>query len=115
MIEFSKMLRLARENREITQMQVAKDTGINNKTLSGYECGISEPDLRTLVILANYYNVSVDYLLGKKDLKTIQSSIEISGLEGIILENIKYLEEGSKRDLIKYIEFLKTREINRVK
>ncbi len=42
-----------------------KLTNVNHKTLSGYENGVSEPDLETLKILAILYNVSTDYLLGR--------------------------------------------------
>lgn len=60
-------LKNARDNKGVSQTQVYKDTGINNKTLSGYERGISEPDVDTIKILADYYNVSLEYLLGKSD------------------------------------------------
>ena len=48
MEEFGFALRVAREKRGLTQTQVMQLTGINNKTLSGYENGVSEPDLQTL-------------------------------------------------------------------
>jgi transcriptional regulator with XRE-family HTH domain len=56
-------LRVAREKCGLTQMQVMKKTGINNKTLSGYENGLSEPDLTTLATLLQLYHVSADKLL----------------------------------------------------
>ena len=62
-------LKIIRENKGISQMQVYKDIGIHNKTLSGYERGVSEPDLQTLFLLATYYKVSTDYLLGITDVK----------------------------------------------
>lgn len=60
-------LREAREKKNLKQTQVMARTGINNKTLSGYEKGVSEPDLDTLNILAELYEVSVDFLLGRTD------------------------------------------------
>ena len=48
MEELGYALRLARERRGLTQTQVMNLTGINNKTLSGYENNIAEPDLQTL-------------------------------------------------------------------
>ena len=57
-------LRLARERRELTQIQVMALTGINNKTLSGYENGVAEPDLQTLTVLLRLYQTSADRLLG---------------------------------------------------
>ncbi len=63
MTEIGQALRTARERRELTQTQVMALTGINNKTLSGYENGVAEPDLQTLSILLRLYQVSADQLL----------------------------------------------------
>ncbi len=60
-------LRMAREAKHLTQVQVKSLTNINNKTLSGYEKGVSEPDIDTLITLANLYETSIDYLVGKTD------------------------------------------------
>ena len=57
MEELGFALRLARERRGLTQKQVMTMTGINNKTLSGYENGVSEPDLATLGVLLKLYGV----------------------------------------------------------
>lgn len=62
-------LREARERKNLKQTQVMAKTGINNKTLSGYEKGVSEPDLETLRILSELYGVSVDWLSGKDKTK----------------------------------------------
>ena len=56
MEELGYALRLARERRGLTQTQVMNLTGINNKTLSGY-------DLQTLTTLLRLYRVSADRLL----------------------------------------------------
>lgn len=65
MLTVGERLRIARDRKGVKQTKVSKDTGINNKTLSGYERNISEPDLDTIKILADYYNISLDFLLGK--------------------------------------------------
>lgn len=58
-------LKAARASKGLSQIEVRNLTSINNKTLSGYENSVSEPDYATLVSLANLYNVSLDYLLGR--------------------------------------------------
>ncbi len=63
MDELGYRLRLARERQGLTQTRVMELTGINNKTLSGYENGVSEPDLRTLAVLLKLYRLSADQLL----------------------------------------------------
>lgn len=66
-------LRMAREAKHLTQVKVKSLTNIHNKTLSGYEKGVSEPDIDTLITLANLYETSVDYLVGNTDEPTPHS------------------------------------------
>lgn len=61
-----KELRIARG---IQQKDLASTLGIGANTLSQYENGKREPDNNTLVQLADYFNVSVDYLLGRDEIK----------------------------------------------
>lgn len=60
---FSDILRLLIEEKGITQKQLAKDLHIAVSTLGGYVQGTSEPDFDTLRSLAQYFEVSSDYLL----------------------------------------------------
>lgn len=60
---FSDILRLLIEERGLTQKQLAKDLHIAVSTLGGYVQGTSEPDFDTLRRLAEYFEVSADYLL----------------------------------------------------
>jgi DNA-binding XRE family transcriptional regulator len=46
------VLKEARKSKGLSQVEVMRLTNINNKTLSGYENGISEPDLETILILS---------------------------------------------------------------
>lgn len=65
------MLRIKelREARGEMQKVIAKALGIAPSTYSQYETGKREPDYSTLSKIADYFNVSVDYLLGKTDIK----------------------------------------------
>ncbi len=61
---FSDRLRALIEERDITQKYLAGQLGIPVSTLGGYVQGTSEPDFATLKLLAAYFRVSTDYLLG---------------------------------------------------
>lgn len=61
-----KKLAELREKRGLTQRMLAHRTGITRAAISHYEKGRREPDFATLIILADYFNVSVDYLLGRE-------------------------------------------------
>ena len=47
------------------QYEIAKILNVANSTYNGYEKETSEPNIDTLIKLANYYNVSLDYLVGR--------------------------------------------------
>ena len=97
-------LRFARERKELTQVDVSKLTGINNKTISNYENSISYPDPETLKILADLYDVSADYLLGRNEKKNkeVYYSIDVSDLPD---ETIKQVEE--------YVEFMRQKYVSK--
>lgn len=62
-------LKLLRTQKGVTQKEVAETLGINRTTYVKYENGSSEPDNKMLFALSDYYDVSIDYLLGKTDLR----------------------------------------------
>ena len=51
----------------ITQLKLAMDLGMNQNSISRYETGEHEADYRTLIALADYFNVSIDYLLERTE------------------------------------------------
>ncbi len=63
--EFNRIITLLRKERGITQKQAAQDLGISQAQLSHYEKGIRECSLKFVVQIADYYDVSCDYLLGR--------------------------------------------------
>ena len=62
-IIFSEKLKYLRLKENLSQAQLAKKVGITRQALSKYELGISEPNLYTLVKLADYFNCSLDSLV----------------------------------------------------
>lgn len=60
-------LRELRKQRNITQLKLAMDLNMNQNTISRYENGEREAGYRELIKLADYFNVSIDYLLGRSD------------------------------------------------
>lgn len=61
---FSERLKQARKNAGKSQIEVEIETGINRASLSRYETGEREPNLENIGKLAEYYNVSIDWLFG---------------------------------------------------
>ncbi len=60
-------LRELRKERGISQLKLALDLSTNQNTISRYETGEREPGIVELIALADYFDVSVDYLIGRTD------------------------------------------------
>ena len=60
-------LKELRKKRKISQLKLALDLNMNQNTISRYENLEREADYETLLKFADYFDVSLDYLLGRKD------------------------------------------------
>lgn len=60
-------LRELRIKKKKTQLNVQLETGIEQALLSKYESGKRIPPTETLMVLADYYRVSMDYIMGRTD------------------------------------------------
>ena len=67
MISFYQILRTLREAKGVTQLEVAKSIGITVRNYQYYECAGRDPSMSTLIALADYFDVSLDYLVGRSD------------------------------------------------
>ena len=99
-------LRKLRENKNITQLKLATDLEVTQELISRYELGSSFPQPQMLIKLANYFNCSVDYLLG---LTTITTPIKYLTSDAKTLENSELLNKYnslSKEDKKYFDRFL---------
>ena len=65
-------IRALREDLDLRQIDVANATGIDQKTLSNYETGKTNPDSYAIIALAKFFRVSTDYLLGVSSAKNVE-------------------------------------------
>jgi transcriptional regulator with XRE-family HTH domain len=63
---FGERLKELRKNKKLTQEDIAKIFNINPATVSAWEVGKAQPNYDILVELANYFGVSIDFLLGNE-------------------------------------------------
>ena len=63
------VLRQLRDEQKKTQLELANDLHISQKTYSNYENGTRQPNIETLIDIANYYKTSIDYLVGRYQLR----------------------------------------------
>ena len=69
-----------RKAKKMTQHQLCAILKIAQPTLSGYENETSEPDFATFQSIADYFNVSVDYLLGREETKNPPNVYDVDGI-----------------------------------
>lgn len=65
--EFKEMLKYLRKRAGLSQSELAKKLGVAKSTISMYELGNREPDFETMELLADYFNVDMNFLHGKTD------------------------------------------------
>ncbi len=93
-------LKELRSLKGVNQNDVAAYLNVDRSTYGKYETGDSAPDYDKLVMLANYYDVSVDYLLGRTNNRVL---VPCDFLEGLEDEDIKQTRE--------FVRFLKMKKV----
>lgn len=77
MVDCSQKLRMLRESRHLTQLQVANRIGVTKATISAYETATKAPSIEMLIRLSRLFGVTVDYLVCVDSLQ----GIDVSGLD----------------------------------
>ena len=65
MAQFYKILKLLRAEKHMSQQELADALGISKSAINMYERGERQPNFETLETIADYFNVDMDYLLGR--------------------------------------------------
>lgn len=109
-MEFGEKLYRLRIERGIYQKQLAAYLHVSVGTISNYENGVHSPDLKTLCKLANYFHVSVDYLLDRTEyiqpIEDLDQELIDQYTISSIMNTIIELSPESRQDLAKYLTML---------
>jgi len=117
-MKFGNILRQLREEKELSQVELAKKLNITSQSLSQYELSKRMPDIEMVNRLADFFNVSVDYLLGRIDVKdssifSVKEDENKFGIHNEIVNEIEKLSPESQEDLEAYIKLLKLRDMQK--
>lgn len=105
---FNKRLSCCRENKGMTQSDVAKHLSITRQAYNHYETGQRQPPQDVLIQLANLYNVSVDYLLCITDEpRPLSLDEQMDGIEFALYGEVKDLTDEQKQEILDYVRFKK--------
>lgn len=128
-MKLAKRIKKLRSEKGITQQQLADKIGVSRATVAGYESRGKEPPYDTLQKIANYFNVSTDYLLGNTEEKSPADKIKkaltddpelsdawekISQREDLqlLFKQTKDMDKSSIRQVIRIIKAIEDEESN---
>jgi len=69
-MKYNERIREIREDRHLTQRKVADLLSVGQRTYADYESGKTRIPVDNLLILARFYNISMDYITGASDIQT---------------------------------------------
>lgn len=100
-MKLGERLKYLRLQKGLTQEQLAEIIGISRSALSMYELDQREPDLGTLIKIADYFSVTTDYLLGR-DWKDPATQEELKQIIRMVVKEIReeYMTPQNKSDKV---------------
>ncbi|WP_144514383.1 helix-turn-helix domain-containing protein [Bacillus thuringiensis] len=105
---FGTRLHTLRKERKLRQEDMAKQLGIARTTYAMYEQGNREPDYNTLIKIATFFEVSIDYLLGTTEIRKVTDLQDPELYQW--LKDIKNTTPQKREELKKFWEFIIQRE-----
>lgn len=109
-MEFPEILKMLREKRGYSQKQLADVLHVSKNSVSHYELGGSMPGIDILVAIADVFDVSLDFLLGRSKAnlsKRLLDKTVDKTTAGELLEDILRLDKEHKHDLLKLLYYIK--------
>lgn len=110
----SKRLKSLRNEADLTQKEFALKFNMSDARYNQYETGKRAPDYETLQMFADYFNVSVDYLLGRTDIRNPYNSKNAAHPEGENLDKFrKRLKEERLKKKLTQVQLAEILDIDR--
>ena len=104
-----KNLKMLREEKGVSQQKVADAIGSNQQSIHRYENGDYEPDIQTLALLADYFETSIDYLVGRIEIRKKIEPVETYALnseEANLMDSFRSFSSEYKKYLTTMINAL---------
>ncbi|HPF29444.1 MAG TPA: helix-turn-helix transcriptional regulator [Lachnospiraceae bacterium] len=101
-----------RKNKKLTQRELGQDLGLSTSAISNYERGRHEPDYSIVLKIADYYDVSLDYLFGRTTILFPLDNLDDKLLRDFTVADLVntaiVLNAKQRYDLVRYIDYLTT-------
>ncbi len=95
-MKFSEIFKSLREEKDLKQTELAKDLQMTSQALSQYERGLRTPDVETLNKIAEYFDVSTDYLIGRTNIKNTITKVDTNKYE----KDVEEILENTMNDIL---------------
>lgn len=102
-----KNLKALRVEKGISQQKLAEKINTNQQNIHRYEHGCYEPDIQTLKLLANFFETSIDYLVGNTDIRHKIESVQPFDLntdEAILIEKYRSISRNARSSVMNMID-----------
>ena len=104
---FAEKLKILRTENNISQVELAKKLSLSKNSINAYEKGRAEASIDTLIKIADIFNVSIDYLVGREDdFGIVQSSAPnyaLTAIESEMLSHFRKLDVSAQHKAIGYV------------
>lgn len=107
---FGDIIKKLRKEQNLTQVDFAAIFKISNGTIAMWETNKRQPDYDMLTRLADYFNVSVDYLLGREEKSTYTVPENLQGVPVAFSGGLEDLTQEDLDEVSKFVEFLKSKK-----
>lgn len=106
-------LKALRTEKGLSQQKVAESIGSNQQSIYRYENGFYEPDIATLKLLADFFETSIDYLVGSTDIRHRIEAVrpfDLNEEETILMNKYRQLRSSARKSVIVMIDALLEQE-----
>lgn len=93
-----KNLRLLRENHGVSQQKLAEAIGLTQQSINKYENHKIEPDIATLILIADFFHTSVDYLIGHTEAQAEHEGVPVYRLNADEVKLVNQYRQLSLRE-----------------
>jgi len=94
---FSYQIRYLRQSKGLSQVQLADKLDVSKQSVSNWENDNIMPSIDMLVKIADFFNVSTDYILGRKTKNSKKNFIDVTGLTPEQIEHIRYIVDDIRK------------------
>ncbi len=102
-----KNLKKLRKDNKVSQQKLADEIGVSQQSINKYENHNIEPDIDTLIKISNFFNTSVDYLIGNTEINRVIENVyeyDLNDEEKNLIENYRKLLTEQKNAIYSVIK-----------